>query len=102
MNLDAKQVTEIINKAVKPIIVDLASVKGAVQDLRNGQTSQELQLRRLNRKVEEMDDKVGSLIVDTIQLKDEVGALGDKIDANVDTTKRQIREIREELNLPTS
>lgn len=97
--LTAKQVTEIVSKVLQPLIVDLASVRGGIQELKGGQVSQELRSRRLERKVSEMDDKIGALIVDVHNLQQDVRGLWDVTTETQHKQDRKFKEIKEELGL---
>lgn len=86
-------------ETIKRINESLVVLRGGQEEIKKGITSLKAEMYFVKRELSIHNDKIEALIIDTIQLQSEVGALGDKIDANVDTTKRQISEIREELGL---
>lgn len=96
-----KQTAEIINKAIKPIIVNMAGLRGGVEEIKKGQINLDFQLRGVNRKVSEIDDKVGGLIVDVHNLQEEVKGLWDNTTEIKQKQERRFKEIREELGLQT-
>ncbi|MBI2007118.1 MAG: hypothetical protein HYS83_00190 [Candidatus Blackburnbacteria bacterium] len=98
-NITQRQIVEIINKAIKPIVIDITGLKGAAEDIKRGQINLEFQLRGINRKVSEIDDKVGGLIVDVHNLQGDVKGLWDDTTEIKQKQERRFKEIREELGL---
>ena len=114
---DLEQIEKIVSKAVeiktKPIHGEIALLNRELRDSKMRSMVTEVELRKLTHEVARVDSSVekltktveklvgrtSALVVDTNDMKDEIKALGDKIDANVDTTKRQIKEMKEHLGI---
>lgn len=67
--------------------------------MQQGATNHKLDL--VYERLEKVEDKVDAIFVDVVDLKDEVKALGDKIDSSVEKTEREISGIKEDLGLPS-
>lgn len=89
---------QVIKQALKPVLEGLAAARGALREMKTDLAKLSLDYYGVRRELDELNDKVGTVIVDTSDIKDEVKALGDEIVENR-KTRKEVKEIKEHLGL---